>query len=364
MSIMEIPFLDLKAPYLELKEEMDAAYFSVMQSGHYIYGKFCADFSRDFASYCEVTSCIGVGNGLDALKLILEAYKIGKGDEVIVPSNTFIATWLAVSQVGATPVPIEPYIETFNINPELIEAAIGPKTKAIIAVHLYGCPADMDPINALAKKYGLKVIEDAAQAQGARYKEKKTGSLADAAGFSFYPGKNLGALGDAGAVVTNDSSLAQAIKILGNYGSEIKYQNEVKGFNSRLDELQAAFLSEKLKKLDEWNLRRTNIAQFYLSHINNSEVTLPVVPNGFESSWHQFVIKCADRKKTHQILSMAGIGTMIHYPVPPHQSGAYSDFANSKLPIASELASSVLSLPIGPHLDMTAVEYIVKTLNA
>ena len=262
---MSIPFLDLRAPHEELRTELRETFERVLDSGWYILGEEVKQFELEFAAYCEANHCIGVGNGLEALHLILRGYGIGAGDEVIVPSNTYIATWLAASYAGATPIPVEPDERTYNINPVLIEAAITPRTKAIIAVHLYGQPADMDAINAVAKKYKLKVIEDAAQAHGARYKGKRVGNLGDAAGFSFYPGKNLGGIGDGGAVTTDDPVLADNIRVLCNYGSRIKYQNEVKGFNSRLDELQAAFLREKLKKLDDWNGRRKVIAAEYLS---------------------------------------------------------------------------------------------------
>lgn len=360
---MNIPFLNLKASYLEIREEIEKASIRVFQSGHYINGQECIDFENDFALYCESKYCVGVGNGLDALRLILEAYEIGNGDEVIVPSNTFIATWLAVSQVGATPVPVEPDSNTFNINPKLIEAAITKKTKAIIVVHLYGQAADMDAITVVAKTYNLKIIEDSAQAHGARYKGRQVGSLGDAAGFSFYPGKNLGAFGDAGAITTKNKTIAEKIRTLGNYGSKVKYQNEFKGQNSRLDELQAALLKEKLKKLNEWNIRRKKIAQYYLENINNNAIILPENPSWSDSVWHLFVIKCVDRDKFYSKLNIAGIGTMIHYPVPPHLSGAYREYADFELPVAAELARTVLSLPIGPHLTLGDAEYIVNTIN-
>lgn len=261
---MKVPFLNLKAPYLELQQELDAAYRRVMESGWYILGQEVEAFEAEFAAYCGTQYCVGVGNGLEALHLILRAMEIGQEDEVIVPANTYIATWLAVSYAGAIPVPVEPDEKTYNINPEQIEAAITPKTKAILAVHLYGQPANMDLINAIAKRYQLRVIEDAAQAHGARYKGRRVGGLGDAAGFSFYPGKNLGALGDGGAVTTNDCHLANKIRLLRNYGSRVKYFNEMKGFNSRLDELQAAFLRVKLTKLDEWNARRDQIGRAHV----------------------------------------------------------------------------------------------------
>ncbi len=277
---MQVPFLNIKAQNVELKAELEAAYTRVMDSGWYILGKEVEAFEAEFASYCGVKYCVGVGNGLEALHLILRAYGIGEGDEVIVPANTYIATWLAVSYAGATPAPVEPDEKTFNINPELIEKAITKKTKAILPVHLYGQCADMDAINEIAKRRGIKVIEDAAQAHGALYKGRKAGSLGHAAGFSFYPGKNLGAIGDAGAVTTNDGELAEKIRLLRNYGSKVKYYNEVKGFNSRLDEMQAAFLRVKLKRLDEWNSRRMQIAKRYFEALKEcAGLGLPYVPD-------------------------------------------------------------------------------------
>jgi dTDP-4-amino-4,6-dideoxygalactose transaminase len=351
---MKIPFLDLRAPYLELKDELDEAYKRVMESGWYILGDECEAFEKEFADYCGTKYCIGVGNGLDALHLILRAYGIGEGDEVIVPANTYIATWLAVSYAGAKPVPVEPDEKTYNINPNLIEQSITERTKAIIAVHLYGQPADMDSINALAKKNNLKVIEDAAQAHGAKYKGRRAGSLGDAAGFSFYPGKNLGAIGDGGAVTTNDPVLAEKVKVLRNYGSRIKYYNEVKGFNSRLDELQAAMLRVKLSKLDKWNERRSKVARIYLQELKNcNDLIIPYVPEWAEPSWHLFVVRSQKRDELQSYLIKNDIGTLIHYPVPPHLSEAYADM-NYKIgdfPITEKIAKSVLSLPMGPHIS-------------
>ncbi len=351
---MKIPFLDFVGPYQELKAELDEAYSRFMLSAWYVLGKEVEAFEHEFAQYCNVKHCVGVGNGLEALHLILRGYDIGQGDEVIVPSNTYIATWLAVSYAGATPVPVEPDPRTFNLDPNRIEAAVTSKTKAVMPVHLYGQPADMDPILAVAQQRGLKVIEDNAQAQGARYKGRRTGSLGHAAGNSFYPGKNLGALGDAGAVTTNDDQLADRVRTLRNYGSKKKYYNECKGYNSRLDELQAAFLRVKLKKLDEWNARRRDLAQLYHSLLPNaSQLTLPFVPSWAEPAWHLFVVRNPRRDLLRQKLSEAGIGTLIHYPVPPHLSGAYADrrWGRRAFPIAESLAESVLSLPIGPHLS-------------
>ena len=362
---MNITFLDLNTPHKELRDELQQAFERVLDSGWYILGNEVAQFEKEFADYSESMHCVGVGNGLDALHLILRAYEIGVGDEVIVPSNTYIATWLAASYAGASPVPVEPDERTYNIDPLHIEAAITPRTKAIIAVHLYGQPADMDAINTIAKKHGLKVIEDAAQAHGAKYKGRRVGSLGDAAGFSFYPGKNLGAIGDGGAVTTNDAVLAEKVRVLGNYGSRIKYHNEVKGYNSRLDELQAAFLRVKLKKLDEWNNRRNDIAKLYLNELDQSEFILPFVPEYAEPAWHLFVVQSSNRDRLQQRMNDAGIGTMIHYPIPPHLSSAYIDLhlESYQCAIAESLSDKVLSIPIGPHLKKTEVVKIIGSLN-
>ena len=350
-----IPFLDLKAPHVELQDALDTTYRRVMDSGWYLLGREVEAFESEFAAYCGVKHCIGVGNGLDALHLILRAMDIGAGDEVIVPSNTYIATWLAVSYAGATPVPVEPDEATFNIDPERIEAAITPRTKAILAVHLYGQPADMDPINAVARKHGLRVIEDAAQAHGARYKGRRTGSLGDAAGFSFYPGKNLGAIGDGGAVVTNDDAIAARVRVLRNYGSQVKYYNEIKGYNSRLDELQAAFLRVKLACLDEWNARRAVIADVYRGTLAAVGLRLPHVPEWAEPAWHLFVVRVAERSRLTDNLDRQGIGWLIHYPLPPHLQEAYRelDLPVGAFPIAEQMAQEVVSLPMGPHLTPT-----------
>jgi len=360
---MTIPFLDLKSPYLELKDELDYAYRRVMESGWYILGKEVEAFESEFAAYCETMHCIGVGNGLEALHLIVCAYGIGVGDEVIVPANTYIATWLAVTHAGATPVPVEPDHRTFNINPGRIEQAITSKTKAILVVHLYGQPADMDPINELAQKHGLKVIEDCAQAHGARYKGRRVGSLGNAAGFSFYPGKNLGALGDGGAITTNNPVLAKRIQVLRNYGSHIKYRNEVVGYNSRLDELQAALLRVKLTKLDEWNERRRQVATRYLQEFSEPQnMLLPHVPEWAEPVWHLFVIRHMQRDALQKALSEAGVGTMIHYPIPPHLQPAYVDLnlLEGDFPISEQMAKEVLSLPMGPHLTVNDLQSVSR----
>ncbi|MBE0597720.1 MAG: DegT/DnrJ/EryC1/StrS family aminotransferase [Desulfuromonadales bacterium] len=363
---MTVPFLDLKAPYVELKEELDAAYRRVMESGWYILGREVEAFEQEFAAYCETKHCIGVGNGLEALSLILRAMEIGPGDEVIVPANTYIATWLAVTHVGATPVPVEPVEQTYNLDPALIEQVVTPKTKAILVVHLYGQPADMDPINAVAQKHGIKVIEDCAQAHGGRYKGRRAGSLGNAAGFSFYPGKNLGAIGDGGAVTTNDAELAERIRILRNYGSRIKYHNEVVGYNSRLDELQAALLRVKLSRLDEWNERRRLVAAQYLQGLRGQgQFSLPSFPDWAEPVWHLFVVRHGQRDALHKALGEAGVGTMIHYPVPPHLQPAYAGlkFNDGDFPMSGRMAREVLSLPMGPHLTEAESSSIINAIK-
>lgn len=362
---MNVPFLDLKASYRELKEELDAAYRRVMESGWYILGKEVEAFEREFASYCGARDCVGVGNGLDALHLILRAYDIKSGDEVIVPAHTFIATWLAVSYAGATPVPVEPDQRTYNINPALIEAAITPRTKAIIVAHLYGQPADMGAINALAQTHGLKVIEDAAQAHGARYKGRRVGSLGHAAGFSFYPGKNLGACGDGGAVTTNDVHLAETIRALRNYGSRKKYVHDLMGVNSRLDELQAALLRVKLRHLDTWNANRAHVAHTYLSEMvgNDSPVVLPNVPAWADPVWHLFVVRSDRRDALQNHLREKGIETLIHYPTPPHRQAAYR-WDHRSFPITERLHEQVLSLPIGPAMTPAETTAVITALRS
>lgn len=363
---MKVPFLDFVGPYAELRSELDAAYERFMRSAWYVLGKEVEAFEQEYASYCDSKHCVGVANGLDALHLLLRAYDIGAGDEVIVPSNTYIATWLAVSQVGATPVPVEPDAKTFNFDPGRLAAALTSRTKAIMPVHLYGQPADMDPIISFARQHGLKVIEDNAQSQGARYRGRRTGSLGDAAGHSFYPGKNLGAFGEAGAITTDDTALADRVRTFRNYGSKKKYYNEVKGYNSRLDELQAAFLRAKLKKLDEWNQRRAAVAEIYLEKLKEADgLQLPFVPEWAEPVWHLFVIRHPQRDRLQEQLTTAGIGTMIHYPVPPHLSGAYANdgWSRGAFPLAENLAASVLSLPMGPHLSGEQAGIVVEEMN-
>jgi len=363
---MKVPLLDLKAAYLEIRDELDLAIRRVMESGRYILGDELQTFEEEFAAYCDAAYCVGVGNGFDALHLILRAYGIGAGDEVIVPSNTFIATWLAVTYAGATPVPVEPEKGTHNINSDLIEPVLTPRTKAIIAVHLYGQPADMTPIDRVAKKYGVKVIEDAAQAHGAAYKNRKVGSLADAAGFSFYPAKNLGACGDGGAITTSDSTLADKIRILRNYGSGVKYLHHSQGLNSRLDELQAAQLRVKLRHLDEWNRRREQISCYYHQVLAGTatELLLPYVPPWARPVWHLFVVQHPNRTLIQQQLDQAGIFTAIHYPIPPHLQEAYGclGYREGAFPIAERLAKRVLSLPMGPHLSQEHAEYVSSRL--
>lgn len=360
-----IKFLDLQATYQEIKPDLDQAYKRVMGSGWYIMGQELEAFEAEFATYCGTKYCVGVGNGLEALQLLLKAYDVGPGDEVIVPSNTYIATWLAVSYVGATPVPVEPLLETCNINPGLIEKAITPKTKAIIPVHLYGQPVDMDPIMNIAEQYNLVVIEDAAQAHGALYKGRKVGSLGHAAGFSFYPGKNLGAFGDGGAITINDPLVAEKVKVLRNYGSHKKYYNDVKGVNSRLDELQAAFLRVKLAKLDEWNNRRKVLAEAYLEKLNGiKNLVLPSVPEWADPVWHLFVVRSQQRAELQAKLEKAEIQTMVHYPVPPHKQQAYQEMNNLSFPHSEKIHREVLSLPMGPHLSKQEVELVSQQIVA
>jgi len=363
---MKVPFLDLKPVYDELGVDLDAAYRRVMESGQYLLGGELEQFEAEFAAYCNAKFCIGVGNGLDALHLILKAYQIGAGDEVIVPTNTYIATWLAVSYTGATPVPVEPDSQTFNITAEEIEKAVTAKTKAIIPVHLYGQPADMNPIMGIARKYALKVIEDSAQAQGARYTGRRTGSLGDVAAISFYPAKNIGAIGDGGAVTTSDAELADRIRILRNYGSKKKYENDCLGYNSRLDELQAAFLRVKLRKLDEWNERRRAVASRYLNELSGVVgLKLPCVPEWAKPVWHLFAVRHRRRDKLQAALAAAGVGTLIHYPIPPHLSGAYADagWKTGDFPVAEEIAKTELSLPMGPHLGVEEQEIAIQALR-
>ena len=361
-----IPFLDLKSPYLELKPELDEAIARVVSSGWFILGPEVDAFEADYATYCGADHCVSVANGLDALHLALRALEVGPGDEVIVPSNTYIATWLAVSQCGATPVPVEPHAITYNMDPGLIEAAITRRTKVILPVHLYGQPTDLDPILDIANRHGLKVLEDGAQAHGARYKGKRLGSHGDAVAWSFYPGKNLGAMGDGGAITTNDERIADRVRVLRNYGSRVKYVNEAQGYNSRLDPLQAAILRVKLKVLDEWNARRAKVASRYNAELNVPEMILPTTLTGADSVWHLYVVRHPRREKLQEALHKAGIGTLIHYPIPPHRQVAYAaeGFGERSFQLAELLATEVLSLPMGPALTEEQLEQVIVAVNA
>jgi dTDP-4-amino-4,6-dideoxygalactose transaminase len=362
---MKIPFLDLKSINACNREELIEACTRVIDSGWYVLGPEVEAFEAEYADYCGVSHCVGVANGLDALTLALRALDVGSGDEVIVPSNTYIATWLAVSAVGGTPVPVEPDPITYNIDPRRIEAAITPRTKALLPVHLYGQPADLDPILTIARQHNLKVVEDAAQAHGARYKNKRIGGHGDIICWSFYPGKNLGALGDAGAITTNDADLADKIQVLRNYGSRVKYVNEVPGVNSRLDPLQAAVLRVKLKVLDKWAERRQSIAALYSSQLVETGLVLPVVPEWADPAWHLYVVRSTERDALQSRLQDAGIGALIHYPIPPHRQRAYAylDLAPQSLPVAEKLASEVLSLPMGPHLSSEQAQRVVDAVQ-
>ncbi len=362
-----IPFLDLHAAYDEIRSEIDAAMRRVMDSGYYIGGPEVDAFEHAFASYCGAKHCIGVANGLEALRLILEAAGIGPGDEVIVPSNTFVATWLAVTQVGATPVPVEPDPFTYNLDPSLITQAVTERTRAVMPVHLYGQPADVTRLRAITDPLGLLVIEDAAQAHGARLGGQRAGSLGHAAGFSFYPGKNLGAFGDGGAVTTDDDELADKLRVLRNYGSKVKYYNEVVGYNSRLDPLQAAALGAKLVHLDEWNARRSDIAAVYLDELKDIDaLQLPGVLDGAESAWHLFVIRHAQRDELARKLGEKGVQTLIHYPIPPHLQPAYefAGIGEGSLPLSEQMHREVLSLPISPHHSMDDVHRVIEVLRS
>lgn len=362
---MKIPFVTFLPMERELNDELREAFDRVFARSWYIEGVEDAAFEKTFADYCGASYCIGVGNGLDALMLSLKAIGIGKGDEVIVPSNTYIATALAVTYVGATPVFVEPDIRTFNLNPMLIESKITEHTKAIMPVHLYGQACDMDPIMKIAKMYNLKVIEDCAQAHGATYKGKKVGTFGDAAGFSFYPGKNLGALGDAGAVVTNDEELAVKIRALGNYGSDYKYHHIYKGNNSRLDELQAAFLSVKLQHLERMNEERRRIARMYTDGINNEKVITPFVPNYCVPVWHIYGIRCNERDALEKYLNDKGIGTNKHYPIPMHLQECYKDLniAKGSLPIAEKISTTELSIPMYYGITDDEAQFVIDALN-
>lgn len=363
---MKVPFSDLGATYRELKREIDDAVSRVLESGWYILGPEVDAFEAEWAEYCDAKHAVGLANGLDALILALRSLEVGPGDEVIVPSNTYIATWLAVSAVGAKPVPVEPDPNTHNIDTTLIATAITPQTKVILPVHLYGQPADMDTLLTLAKEHNIAVVEDAAQAHGARYKSKRIGAHSDIVCWSFYPGKNLGAFGDGGAITTNRSDLAEKVQLLRNYGSRVKYVNEMQGVNSRLDPVQAAVLRVKLKHLDIWTERRRTIAEHYQDALKETGLKIPYVPTWAEPVWHQYVICSRSRDALQQRLDAAGVGSLIHYPIPPHMQKAYTDmhYEKGSLPIAERLANEVLSLPISPHLDHKSVSYVGQVVSA
>ena len=367
MSDVKVPFADFSPMHKELSDELFKAYSRVINKNIFIHGEECTKFENEFADYCDAKYCVGVANGLDAIYLILKALGIGRGDEVIVPSNTFIATALAVSYAGADPVFVEPTIETYNIDITKIEEKITKKTKAIIAVHLQGRAADMDAVNAIAEKYGLHVIEDAAQAHGALYKGKKVGALSEAAAFSFYPGKNLGALGDAGCVVTNNKTIADKVRALGNYGSDYKYHHIYKGTNSRLDELQSAFLRVKLPHLDKWNEERRKIAAKYIDGIVNPLIKLPLKSDKtYTHIYHVFAVRCSERDKLETYLASKGIGTVKHYPIPMHLQKAYEDLGLKKgsLPIAEEISSTILSLPMFYGMTQEQIDCVIEAVNS
>ena len=362
---LKVPFLNLGDQVRELREEIDQAIARVLSSGWYLLGPELEAFEAEWAAYTGAKYAIGVANGLDALHLCLRGYGIGPGDEVIVPSNTYIATWLAVTHAGATPVPVEPDVAIYNIDPDQIEDAITPRTKAIMPVHLYGHPADMDPILAIGRCHGLRIIEDAAQAHGAKYKGRRIGSHGDAVAWSFYPTKNLGALGDGGAVTTNDQTLAQELRRLRNYGSSRRYVCDVVGYNSRMEELHAAILRVKLRRLDEWNERRRAIAQYYLDALDGLDLVLPVEREWAYHVHHQFVIRSSHRDRLAEHLNREGIGTIVHYPIPPHEQEAYASLGipEEALPVAHQIHREVLSLPSGPHLTSEAAQYVAQQIS-
>lgn len=362
---MKVPFSTFEVMHKEIDDEIIQKFQEVYHKNWFIQGTEVEAFEKEYAEYCGAKYCVGCGNGLDALYLVLKAYGIGEGDEVIVPSNTYIATALAVTYTGATPVFVEPTLESYNIDSSKIEKKISSKTKAIMAVHLYGQTAAMDEIKEIAQKYNLKIIEDAAQAHGAMYKGVKTGNLGDAAGFSFYPGKNLGALGDAGAIVTNDKELADKVRALGNYGSDYKYHHIYQGNNSRLDELQAAFLRIKLRNLDRWNANRIETAEKYLAGIHNPNVILPVVEEYGKHVFHIFAIRCDRREELESYLNKKGIGTNKHYPIPMHLQGAYAQLGipQGALPLAEQISNTELSLPLSYGMTAEEIDYVIDAIN-
>ncbi len=364
---MSVPFLDLEAAHEEIREDLDAAWKRVVDSARFILGPELEAFEGEWASFCGVRYCVGVANGFDALSLCLEAIGIGVGDDVIVPANTYVATWLAVSQVGARPIPVEPLPGVWTMDPDRLEEALTPCTRAVMPVHLYGRPAEMDPILDFARRHGLRVIEDAAQCHGARYRGRRIGGHGDAVAWSFYPSKNLGCLGDGGAVTTDDWNVAERVRVLRNYGSRERYLNEVRGRNSRLDELQAAILRVKLRRLDEWNGRRDALARKYLERLAGlSDIALPGTAGDAGCVWHLFVVDHPRRAEIQERLRRSGIETLIHYPVPPHLSGAYadSDIPAGSLPITEAAARTHLSLPIGPHLPLEDAEQVVQAVTS
>lgn len=360
-----IAMVDLAAAYAELREEVDDAIGRVTASGWYIGGPEVARFEEDWASYCGAGHCVGTANGLDSLTLSLRAFGVGPGDEVVLASNSYVATVLAVSAVGADPIFVEPDEATFNLDPERIEAAVSERTKVLLPTHLYGQPADLDPMLAIARRHNLFIIEDAAQAHGARYKGRRIGAHGHAVAWSFYPTKNLGAFGDAGAVTTNDPEVARNIRMIGNYGSTERYVNEVKGVNSRLDPVQAAILGVKLRHLDDWNERRRSVAQTYAEGLAGTGLILPSVPDWAEPVWHLYVVQSELRDRLADHLAAEDVQSLIHYPIPPHRQRAYADLLlpEGSFPIAERLANRVLSLPIGPHLNELAERVVGAVRN-
>ena len=358
-----INFLDLKKINNRFRNEIDSRIAKILDKGWYLQGEENEIFSKNFAAFCQTKYALGVANGLDALNLIIKASGFGVGDEIIVPANTYIATILAISQNGCTPVLVEPDINTYNINPDLIEAKITPKTKAIMVVHLYGQAVQMQKIWDLAKKYNLKVFEDSAQAHGAYYKDKRVGNLSDASAFSFYPGKNLGCMGDGGAITTNDEELYKKIKAIANYGSDRKYHHIYKGVNSRLDEIQAAILDIKLKYLDEDNQKRREIAKYYRENIKNKKIILPKTCDEKAHVWHVFAVRTENRDEFQEYLKNNGIQTIIHYPTPPHKQGAYKEWNNLSYPVTEEIHNTIVSLPISPVMEQDEISRVVEVVN-
>lgn len=357
---MKVPFLDLLKTTADIQPQMDAAMLEAAHSGTYIFGAALTQFEAEFSAYSQASSCIGVANGLDALRLGLSGMGVGPGDEVIVPANTYIATWLAVSQCGATPVPVEPDVKTYNMDARCVADAITAKTKAILAVHLYGQPADMDALRQVAQAHDIPILEDAAQAHGARYKAQRIGSSGTAT-FSFYPTKNLGALGDGGALTTDDPKIAAHVALMRNYGSEVKYVNEIKGVNSRLDSLQAAILSVKLTQLDQWNAQRRSVAARYTQAFEKAGLLTPYVPNWAEPVWHLYVLRHPQRDAFQKRLHQAGIATVIHYPIPPHLQRAYTElgYGKGQFPISERLADEIISLPMCPSQTTEQTDYVI-----